>query len=124
MVKTKGFNIVKVKGTVLEALQLNDPASFARSKDSISFVVGMYSIPLGEKKAIEYIGSILNSVEDLAYKKQNDLQSAVNDTLEHLIFGYRIYARKPADKGVAILILAAIQDHLNSALIPGYKRLL
>jgi hypothetical protein len=131
MVKTKhGQSAVKVNCSILGEIRLIDPVSFAGFENSIDNLVRQYSTALGDRKAREYIGCILNSVEDLACNEDRDVKKNVSHTIEYLASAYRIVDCAAKNRKIrnsrllAKLVLAQMQDQLNYKLIPGYEQLI
>jgi len=131
MVKAKQRqSAVKANSSILGKIGLIDPVSFVGFENSISGIIRQYSTALGSKKARDYIGCILNSVEDLACNEDRDVKENVSHTIEYLASAYRIIDRAVKNKKIrnlpliAGLVLAQMQDQLNYKLIPGYEQLI
>lgn len=131
MVKAKqGQSAVKANSSILGKIGIIDPASFAGFENSISGIVRQYSTAIGSRKARDYIGCILNSVEDLACNEDRDVKKNVSHTIEYLASAYRIVDCAAKNRKIrnsrllAKLVLAQMQDQLNYKLIPGYEQLI
>ena len=118
----------KVNGSILGKIGIIDHVSFARYERHIDNIVRQYARAIGEEKACEYIGSILNSVEERACREDRDPESNISDTIEYLAVAYAVIESRAQHKKIrslrlaAGIVLAQMQDKLNDELIPGYER--